>query len=130
MNPIQRSKCTSRSAPRGAFHVGAQRETLARCAARRTICLRRIGFIRYGTSDPAALCELGVLSDEDRCVVEAANEFLLRLRNEMHFHAGKPGDVLDRAEQVRVADIQGYPPSTGMLPVEQFMRDIFAAPRG
>ena len=87
--------------------------------------LRWAGFVRYGQSDPAALCAQGVLSAEDLDVIERANEFLLRLRNEMHFHAGKPGDVLDRAEQLRIATARGYQADDGLLAVEQFMREYF-----
>ena len=65
------------------------------------------------------------MSGEDCRAVEAANEFLLRFHNELHFHAGKPGNVLNPAEQVRIAECQGYPQCMGMLPVEQFMREYF-----
>ena len=54
-----------------------------------------------------------------------ASEFLLRLRNEMHFHAGKSTDVLDRAEQLRIAAAARLQGTAGLLPVEQFMRDYF-----
>jgi len=57
--------------------------------------------------------------------MEQAGEFLLRLRNEMHFYAGQAADVLSRAEQVRIAELRGYAPLPGLLPVEQFMRDYF-----
>jgi [protein-PII] uridylyltransferase len=87
--------------------------------------LRWIGFVRYGNPEPRRLAERDLLSAADLEVLERASEFLLRLRNEVHFHAGKPGDVLDRAEQVRIAELCGYPPIKGMLPVEQFMRDYF-----
>lgn len=87
--------------------------------------LRWIGTVRYGTPRPAELRDLGVLSEEDYGSLQRASEFLLRLRNEMHFHAGRSGDVLDRAEQLRIAAAFGYQPTAGMLPVEQFMRDYF-----
>jgi len=87
--------------------------------------LRWIGFMRYGAPEPRELLSLEVLSKEDVEAVEQAAEFLLRLRNEMHFHAGKPADVLDRFEQVRVAERFGYRPAAGMLAVERFMQDCF-----
>lgn len=97
----------------------------SRGALRDIQLLRWLGFVRYGSPDPQRLAELGVLSPADLDTVRRASEFLLRLRNEVHFHAGKPGDVLDRAEQVRIAELYGYRPPDGMLPVEQFMRDYF-----
>lgn len=87
--------------------------------------IRWIGFIRYGTADPAQLHSKGVLSKDDMAVVQDAGEFLLRLRNELHFHAKQAADVLDRAEQLRIAEVRGYRREAGLLPVEQFMRDYF-----
>lgn len=87
--------------------------------------LRWIGMARYGTPETRALRALGVLSAEDEEALGQAAEFLLGLRNELHFAAGKPADVLSRAEQIRIAGLRGYRPTGGMLPVEQFMRDYF-----
>ncbi len=92
--------------------------------------LRWLGFARYGATDPDALQLLGALSKEDQRTVRDATEFLLRLRNEMHFHAGKSNDVLDRSEQLRLAALYGYEGTSGILPVEQFMREYFRHTRG
>jgi len=87
--------------------------------------LRWIGFARFGTADPNGLQLLGELPLDDRRTIRVALEFLLRLRNELHFHAGKSKDVLDRAEQVRIAELFGYQGTEGLLPVEEFMREYF-----
>ncbi len=87
--------------------------------------LRWIGFVRYGAVEPRALRDRGVLSEEDFLALQRANEFLLWLRNELHFHAGQGVDVLDRSEQLRIATDLGYQPVAGLLPVEQFMREYF-----
>ena len=92
--------------------------------------LRWIGFVRYGVAEPAELLSRGLLSEEDRDVLEQAGEFLRRLRNELHFHAGRAVDVLDRDEQLRIAEAFGYEPTAGMLPVEAFMRDYFRHTNG
>ena len=68
---------------------------------------------------------MGLLSLEDGVTLRKAYEFLLRLRNELHFAAGKSEDVLTRGEQMRIADLWGYQGRSGVLPVEQFMRDYF-----
>ena len=85
--------------------------------------LRWVGFARYGESDPENLMRAGVLSREDRTALLAAHEYLLRLRNELHFHAGKSQDVLNKSEQLRLAEAYGYKFDGSMLPVEKFMRD-------
>ena len=51
--------------------------------------------------------------------------FLLRLRNELHFHAGHSCDVLDKGEQLRLTKLFGYEGDEGVLPVERFMQDYF-----
>ncbi|HVC92099.1 MAG TPA: [protein-PII] uridylyltransferase [Pirellulales bacterium] len=87
--------------------------------------LRWIGFVRFGLNDPDGLRLRGALTPEDHDTVRRALEFLLRLRNEMHFHAGKSYDLLDRAEQLRLAEAHGFKGDSGLLPVEQFMREYF-----
>jgi [protein-PII] uridylyltransferase len=63
-------------------------------------------------------------------VLRDSSEFLLRLRNELHYQAKKSNDVLDRAEQVRLAELYKYQGTAGILPVEQFMREYFRHTRG
>lgn len=87
--------------------------------------LRWVGMARYATPRLDALAALGLLSQRDAQALGRALEFLLWLRNEMHFHANRPADVLDRAEQLRIADARGYEGTAGLLKVEQFMRDYF-----
>ncbi|HEV3138009.1 MAG TPA: [protein-PII] uridylyltransferase, partial [Pirellulales bacterium] len=92
--------------------------------------LRWLGFACYGTTDPDAMQLMGKLSKDDQRTLRDASEYLLRLRNELHFHAGKCNDVLDRSEQVRLAELYRYEGTHGILPVEQFMREYFHHTRG
>lgn len=87
--------------------------------------LRWIGFLRYGSREPDDLYEQGILGREDHTRLRDGREFLLRLRNELHFHANRAQDVLDRSEQLRLAAAGDVKPPQGLLPVEQFMRDYF-----
>ncbi len=87
--------------------------------------VRWLGFARHGVADPEALQLVGAISKSDQNDLRAASEFLLRLRNEMHFHAGKSNDVLDKAEQVRLADVYEYQGTEAILPVERFMSEYF-----
>ncbi len=88
--------------------------------------LRWIGFARYGTTDLVSLQLQGVLSKQDYRELRDATEWLLRLRNETHFQAGRAQDQLNRAEQLRIARRWEYAGEPGLLPVEQFMRDYFS----
>jgi len=87
--------------------------------------IRWIGFIRYGESDFDALAEAGWLSKEEQLKLRGANDFLLWVRNDLHFQHGNAEDVLDRTEQLRIAALRNYPEIAGLLPVEQFMREYF-----
>jgi [protein-PII] uridylyltransferase len=93
--------------------------------------LHWIARIRYGVANSAsvttidALLHRGELAPAEAEAMVRATDFLLRLRNELHFHAGRAHDVLDRGEQLRIAQCFGYRATEGMLPVETFMRDYF-----
>jgi [protein-PII] uridylyltransferase len=92
--------------------------------------LRWVGFARYGVAEPDGLRLAGALARPDYDLIRRSSEFLLRLRNEMHFQAGKSSDVLDRAEQMRLAEVYGYEGKAGLLPVEQFMQEYFRMTKG
>ena len=87
--------------------------------------IRWLGFVRYGESEPETLQRAGHLSRADQRRLREARNFLLWLRNDLHFVAGKSNDLLDRAEQVRLAELRGYQHVAGLMPVEQFMREYF-----
>ena len=87
--------------------------------------IRWVGFIRYGENDFNALTEAGWLTKDEQRRLRAARDFLLWVRNDLHFQHGKAEDVLERAEQLRIARMRDYPDVKGLLPVEQFMREYF-----
>ena len=87
--------------------------------------LRWIGFAKYGAADPESLRRMGLLSPQDHGKLRAALNFLLRLRNDLHFHASTSQDVLTRPEQLRLAELYEYSGDEGVLPVERFMQDYF-----
>lgn len=88
--------------------------------------VRWIGFAKYGECDLDKLAQLGHLQQEDFQALRKGYQYLLRLRNQMHFEAGKSLDQLDRSLQMRLAEWSGYKGAKGMLPVEQFMQEYFA----
>ncbi len=92
--------------------------------------LRWVGFARYGQAEPEALRLMGVLPREDHRAVRRAAEFLLHVRNELHFHAGKAHDALERHEQVRIAEAFHFRGSESILSVERFMSEYFRHTNG
>jgi [protein-PII] uridylyltransferase len=87
--------------------------------------LRWIAHVRFGVARIDQLERNGHLSPDDATVLGAAREFLLRVRNEVHFHAGRSQDTLHFDEQARLAPIFGYHDRPGMLAVEQFMQQYY-----
>jgi [protein-PII] uridylyltransferase len=87
--------------------------------------IRWVGFCCYGATDLDSLSLSGVLEREEQLKLRDAAEFLLRTRNDVHFHTGKAHDQLDRLEQVRLAEKLGYQGHEALLPVELFMQDYF-----
>lgn len=87
--------------------------------------LRWLWFIQKGVTDLDRLKSVGALSRFDHHRLTSSRNFLLKVRNELHFHASRAGDTLHRHEQLRIAEALGYRGSDGLRPVEQFMRDYF-----
>lgn len=87
--------------------------------------VRWVGFARHGHQEPSVLVSAGNLSQQDYRSLRKAQSFLLRLRNELHFHAKSASDVLYRGDQVRLAELEGYRDDPAMLAVEKFMQDYF-----
>lgn len=87
--------------------------------------LRWLWFVQLGVSDLDRIHAAGALSKFDHRRLTAARDFLLRVRNELHFSSPRGGDALVRHEQLRIAKAFGYQGDDGLRPVEQFMRDYF-----
>ncbi len=88
--------------------------------------VRWVGFLKHGEVDFERLVELGALTAWDTTRLNSAHEFLLRLRNELHFAAGSANDRLTKSEQIRIADKLKVPGKDGVFPVEVFMREYFS----
>lgn len=87
--------------------------------------IRWLGFVQYRVKDPEALLAEGALSTADSVQLASSHEFLLRVRNEMHFHADRAHDGMGRSEQVRLAEQFGFVGDDAVLSVEEFMRQYF-----
>ncbi|HTN44003.1 MAG TPA: [protein-PII] uridylyltransferase [Nitrospiria bacterium] len=87
--------------------------------------LRWAAQARYGTSSLEQLKEHGVLSKQDFRALSEAQDFLWRIRNEMHFFSGRCQDTLTFEEQVRLAASWGYRDNPHLLGVEQFMQRYY-----
>ncbi len=91
--------------------------------------VRWLGRISHGAEALDELVAAGGLSRADAEAVRDAQEFLMRVRIDLHLAAGKPADELVRSEQVRIAAARGIESRGGLLGVERFMREYLGHTR-
>lgn len=87
--------------------------------------IRWLAALRWGSPGLDHLVSRRILRPEDVRLLQEAWSFLLRVRQAMHLHLGRPTDLLTRAEQVYLAENLGYRRTEGLLPAELFMREYF-----
>ena len=81
------------------------------------------------SSKPKNLRELlkkGVISDREMQEIEAAYDYLWRIRNELHFQCKRKTDQIQYDKQEQIAAFLGYKDNKTALSVEQFMQDYYA----
>jgi [protein-PII] uridylyltransferase len=84
-----------------------------------------MAFFKYRTRTLRELQEREFVSETERKQLEAAYEFLLRVRTELHYHVNRPMDVLGKNLQPAVASNLGYNDRSPSLRIEKFMRDLY-----
>ncbi len=87
--------------------------------------LKWTALARHGTSSFEDLTAKGLLSAGDAVVLGEAQEFLRRVRNDLHFSARRAQDILTFEEQIRIAGLRGFTDLPHLLAVEQFMQQYY-----
>lgn len=87
------------------------------------VWMARVKFKANGVRD---LLQKGVISTHELQGIEAAYDYLWRIRNELHFQSKRKIDQIQYERQVQIADFLGYRDSKTALSVEQFMQDYYA----
>ncbi len=85
-----------------------------------------ITFFKEGHLTTTHLVGKDWLSEPDRRRIEAAYDFLLRVRTELHYLNNRATDVLHLNMQESMAQRLGYPRRRGLLRSEAFMKDVYA----
>lgn len=83
------------------------------------------GAFHSGATTTAKLVEQKILRERERRTLEEAQDFLLRVRTEMHYQTGRATDQLTLQLQGKVATALGYTEKTILLRCEAFMRDYY-----
>jgi [protein-PII] uridylyltransferase len=86
-------------------------------------------FFKYRTRSLEELQEKELITEGERKQLNAAYDYLLRVRNEMHYHAGRPADVLTKNLQPSVAHNLGFTDRSPSLRLEKFMRELYTHAR-
>lgn len=84
-----------------------------------------MSFFKYRTRSLADLQTQEFVSVAERRQLEAAYDFLLRVRTELHYHTSRPQDVLGKNLQPAVASNLGYGDRSPSQRIEKFMRDLY-----
>ena len=83
--------------------------------------------VKLGIADISELVTQSYLRAEELAEFTRAYDFLLRVRNELHFMSKRPTDLLDLELQPRVALNLGYADTDILVRVEHFMQDYYRA---
>jgi [protein-PII] uridylyltransferase len=82
-------------------------------------------FFKYHTRSLGDLQEREFVTGKERKQLEAAYDYLLRVRTELHYHLNRPLDTLTKNLQPAVAHCLGYADRSPSLRIEKFMRDVY-----
>jgi len=81
--------------------------------------------IKFKVDEPRELVIKGVLSEEELSIYYSSLNYLWRIRNELHYLAGRKNDQLTFEAQTSIARFFGYEDRGKTLAVEQFMQDFY-----
>jgi len=87
--------------------------------------IRWLGYAYYGAADIESIRLQGGLRKGDARRLNAAHEYLTRIRIDMHFEAGQPSDLLSKEEQLRIAHKRGIDDTANQRSVERLMQEYF-----
>jgi [protein-PII] uridylyltransferase len=88
-----------------------------------------MSFFKYRTRSLNELQAHQLISESERKQLEAAYDFLLRVRTEMHYHVNRAMDVLSKNMQPAIAHNLGYKERSPSRRIEQFMREVYTHSR-
>ena len=81
--------------------------------------------VKFKTNIIAELVQKSVITEREREELEAARDFLWRVRNALHFRSGQHQDQLTFEYQERIAEDLGFHPTANLKGVEHFMRTYY-----
>jgi [protein-PII] uridylyltransferase len=84
-----------------------------------------MAFFKHRTRTLEELQLRDLVSEQERNQLDEAYDFLLRLRNELHYETNRATDVLAKSLQPRIATNLGYADRSPVRRIELFMRVVY-----
>lgn len=84
-----------------------------------------ISRVKTGSDNLKKLAEERLITSNTMKEIEQAFDFLMRVRNELHYHTGRSTDILTLQLQGVVATAFEYPQRSILRRTEEFMRDYY-----
>lgn len=88
-----------------------------------------MAFFKYRTRSLADLLQHELATDREQKQLEAAYDFLLRVRTELHYHVNRATDTLTKNLQPAIAHNLGYKERSPSRRIEEFMRELYTHSR-
>ncbi|MBI4468512.1 MAG: [protein-PII] uridylyltransferase [Acidobacteria bacterium] len=85
--------------------------------------------VAHGYSNLAEMVSAGLMPEPDARAIGVAYDFILRVRNDLHFFTGRRADLLTLDLQSRVAPNLGYAGTPALRDSEIFMREYYVHAR-
>jgi [protein-PII] uridylyltransferase len=79
----------------------------------------------FGLEDIKSIEEARLITKEEKNLLEKSWDYLLRIRNRLHYINSRKNDRLFFEYQEEVSSFLGHKDSTNMLGVEHFMREVY-----
>lgn len=87
--------------------------------------LRWVGFARYGTANLDMLRLDGRITSRDVRTLKNARDYLLKVRIQLHYEAGRQQDLFSKDMQLWMAEQRQVRGTNGQRPVELLMQEYF-----
>ena len=84
-----------------------------------------MAFFRYGARTTADLERRGLIKEKERRALDEAYEFLLRVRNDLHYRGERTNDVLSKHVQPAVARTMGFQNGSPRERLERLMQAYY-----
>ena len=88
-----------------------------------------IAKIKFGYQSYKDLAKHKLLRSDERKTIEKAYDFLLRVRNELHYQNKRPTDKLNLEQQIAIATHLSYPQKNEIDRLNAFMQDYYSSAR-